>query len=386
MINMKRTTLICALIMTVVAANAQVYYPDNNNPDVMRYTERHEPCRKEIMIPFTLNGYNIYKADLHTHSFFSDGLVHPKWRVYEAWQDGLDVIAITEHVENRSYEGMFHKYLKEYTDKEYKKGPEGLKYVDINFSVKEAQKEAVKYGITVIPGSEITRSGSDVGHFNALFTTDNLIYDKDPVQSIRNAKAQGALVMHNHPGWRRTDIKMTPTEEIAYGEGLIDGVEVMNGGMFFPGVIDRVHKYNQFIAANTDVHRTTANDYRLTGADRPMTLILAKDKSLESLREALEQRRTIAFGFNTLCGSEELLKDFFKACVKVTKIDDTSVLLTNVTSVTYKLQQGKGRIISFDPFTSIVANVSKDSGTVSYTIVNMWTGVDSHPVIELKAE
>ena len=384
---MKRIVIVLALTIAAVAANAQVYYPDSNNPDMTRYTERHEPCRKEIMIPSTLNGYNVYKADLHTHSIFSDGLVHPKWRVYEAWQDGLDVMAVTEHIENRAYENMFHEYLKEYTDKEYQKGPAGLKNVDINFSIREAKKEAVKYGITIIPGSEITRSGSEVGHFNALFTTDNnLIYDEDPVQSIRNAKSQGALVMHNHPGWRRKDIKMTPTEKTAYGEGLIDGVEVMNGGMFFPGIIDRVREYNQFIAANTDVHRTTACDYRLTGADRPMTLILAKDKSLESLREALLQRRTIAFGFNTLCGSEELLRDFFHACVKVTRINETSVLVTNMTSITFKLQQGKGRILNFDPFTSMVATVKKGSDTVSYRVVNMWTGVDSHPVIELKAE
>lgn len=227
---MKRIVIVFALTVAAVAANAQVYYPDSNNPDMTRYTERHEPCRKEIMIPSTLNGYNVYKADLHTHSIFSDGLVHPKWRVYEAWQDGLDVMAVTEHIENRAYENMFHEYLKEYTDKEYQKGPAGLKNVDINFSIREAKKEAVKYGITIIPGSEITRSGSEVGHFNALFTTDNnLIYDEDPVQSIRNAKSQGALVMHNHPGWRRKDIKMTPTEKTAYGEGLIDGVEVMNG-------------------------------------------------------------------------------------------------------------------------------------------------------------
>ena len=384
---MKRIVIVLALTMAAVAANAQVYYPDSNNPDMTRYTERHEPCRKEIMIPSTLNGYNVYKADLHTHSIFSDGLVHPKWRVYEAWQDGLDVMAVTEHIENRAYENMFHEYLKEYTDKEYQKGPAGLKNVDINFSIREAKKEAVKYGITIIPGSEITRSGSEVGHFNALFTTDNnLIYDEDPVQSIRNAKSQGALVMHNHPGWRRKDIKMTPTEKTAYGEGLIDGVEVMNGGMFFPGIIDRVREYNQFIAANTDVHKTTASDYRLTGADRPMTLILAKDKSLESLREALLQRRTIAFGFNTLCDSEELLRDFFHACVKVTRINETSVLVTNMTSITFKLQQGKGRILNFDPFTSMVATVKKGSDTVSYRVVNMWTGVDSHPVIELKAE
>ena len=65
---MKRIVIVLALTIAAVAANAQVYYPDSNNSDMTRYTERHEPCRKEIMIPSSLNGYNVYKADLHTHS------------------------------------------------------------------------------------------------------------------------------------------------------------------------------------------------------------------------------------------------------------------------------------------------------------------------------
>ena len=117
-----------------------------------------------------------------------------------------------------------------------------------------------------------------------------------------------------------------------------------------------------------------------------MSEIINGKEVAKSLREALVQRRTIAFGFNTLCGSEELLRDFFYACVKVTRINETSVLVTNMTSITFKLQQGKGRILNFDPFTSMVATVKKGSDTVSYRVVNMWTGVDSHPVIELKAE
>ena len=37
--------------------------------------------------------------DLHTHSVFSDGHVWPRIRVEEALRDGLDGLAVTEHVE-----------------------------------------------------------------------------------------------------------------------------------------------------------------------------------------------------------------------------------------------------------------------------------------------
>jgi hypothetical protein len=38
-------------------------------------------------------------SDLHTHSVFSDGHVWPNIRVSEAQRNGLDVLAITEHLE-----------------------------------------------------------------------------------------------------------------------------------------------------------------------------------------------------------------------------------------------------------------------------------------------
>jgi histidinol phosphatase-like PHP family hydrolase len=38
-------------------------------------------------------------VDLHTHSVFSDGHVWPSVRVGEAIADGLDAVAITEHLE-----------------------------------------------------------------------------------------------------------------------------------------------------------------------------------------------------------------------------------------------------------------------------------------------
>jgi hypothetical protein len=44
-------------------------------------------------------GYVTLKCDLHMHTVFSDGSVWPDIRVQEAIRDGLDVIAITDHVE-----------------------------------------------------------------------------------------------------------------------------------------------------------------------------------------------------------------------------------------------------------------------------------------------
>ena len=60
------------------------------------------------VIPFPdVPGYETLICDLHMHTVFSDGNVWPIVRVDEAMRDGLDVIAITEHLEyqpqNRIY-------------------------------------------------------------------------------------------------------------------------------------------------------------------------------------------------------------------------------------------------------------------------------------------
>ena len=211
---MKKSLLILAIFATSAAASAQSFYVDANNPEMVHPSEARDVHRKEIIIP-QVNGFNVYKADLHTHTVYSDGQVLPKYRIREAWQDGLDIIAVTEHVEYRPVEGDLVTYLEKYTDKKRKEAvnhkiiseaatKDGI-MVDLNTAVKISQKLGKSYGLTIIPGLEITRDANQIGHFNALFTTDNnLIYDPDPYQAILNAKAQNALVQHNHPGWRRT--------------------------------------------------------------------------------------------------------------------------------------------------------------------------------------
>lgn len=384
---MKRTAIVFSLVLAaVLPAGAQYHYQDSKNVEMLRHSEYHNPVRTEIVIP-QVCGYNVYKSDLHTHTVYSDGQVTPKYRVREAWLDGLDVMAVTEHIEYRPNEETFYDYLKEYAGKEYKPRTkafdEGTPMVDLNYAIKESQKAAAKYGLLIIPGTEITRSGKKVGHFNALFTTDNnIIYDKDPVQAVRNAKAQGALVMHNHPGWTRKSIAMTDTEKKVYGEGLIDGVEVMNGKEFYPGIIDRVREGKMFIAANTDIHASTAIEYGVVGETRPMTLILAKDRSLESIREALDAGRTIAYGFGHLCGSEEFLLDLFKASVTLERVGVKTVALTNMTSIPYIIKKN-GNPVRIAPFSTYNISISENAVTLPLTVLNMWTGAETHLKVEL---
>lgn len=390
---MKKPLIILAILATSVSASAQSFYVDAKNPEMVHPAEYRDVHRKEIFIP-QVNGFNVYKADLHTHTMYSDGQVLPKYRIREAWQDGLDIIAVTEHVEYRPVEADLVNYLEKYTDKKHKEavnhriGGDGTTkdgiMVDLNTAVKISEKLAKSYGLTVIPGLEITRDADKIGHFNALFTTDNnLIYDPDPYQSILNAKAQNALIQHNHPGWRRKTLAYSEWQKRVYGEGLVDGVEVVNGDEIYPGIVDRCVKEGMYITANTDIHATTAADYRVYGNDRPMTLVFSKDKSLESVREALEAQRTLALAFNNLWGPDQLLKDLFMACVKVEQLSGNKYVLTNISSIPFVLQQKGSNRVHLDPSTSIFMSVPKNGNSLNFAVVNMWNGAESNPDIEI---
>jgi tetratricopeptide (TPR) repeat protein len=52
---------------------------------------------------------------------------------------------------------------------------------------------------------------------------------------------------------------------------------------------------------------------------RTMTLVFAKERSILSMKEALESGRTIVWFKDQLIGREELLNPFFAACIEVSK-------------------------------------------------------------------
>ena len=96
---MKKALFFSLTICLVCASvNAQQYYQDVNNPDKLSHSYGVESSRKDIVLPAVVDGFNVYTADLHTHSIYSDASVLPEFRVREAWMDGLDIMAITEHI------------------------------------------------------------------------------------------------------------------------------------------------------------------------------------------------------------------------------------------------------------------------------------------------
>lgn len=360
--------------------------------------------RTEIILP-QVNGLNVYKADLHTHSIYSDADLTPEQRIKEAWYDGLDIFAMTDHVEYRRHEQNMLKFLKGYTGGEAKKAvnsnvirrnatEEGI-LADLNLPVQLAQKAAKAYGdaLLVIPACEITREPKTIGHFNALFTTDNnTIYDTDPLQSLRNAKKQGALITQNHPGWSRKTCDITEFEQKAFDEKLIDGVEIMNGYWFYPKAMQRCVDWNLYMLGCTDIHNQT-NHYRQNGHFRTMTLIFAKENTLKAVRKALEKRQTLAYSAGNIAGDAKLLQDFFKASVSCNflargKKGAATYALTNSTSLGYKIRVGR-KVLELPAFQTITISVAKSKDgqdkDVEFYVTNMWEVGYNNPKIVFKA-
>lgn len=393
----KLLTLIVATAATLTASAQYFAAPHGTNPDMVPLTiHQYKEARKEIILP-QVRGLNIYKADLHLHSIFSDGNVTPQFRVSEAWQDGLDVIAITEHLEYRGMEQTMIDFLEGYVPKGTKAvntvlmdnpaTKEGIK-ADLNLPIRLAEQAAERYGITVIPGTEISRTPETIGHYNALFVKDvNTIYHPDCYESFRRAKKQGALIVHNHPGWRRTSMEIGPFEQKAYGEGLIDGIETFNSADIYPLAIDRAKRYGFFMVGATDAHGSVARDYIMHHPIRNLTMIFAKDKSLASLREAMDNNLTVAYAWGHMTGEKSLLSDLFKASVQchVERTDSNgtrTVALTNTTSLDYALRIDGGTPFPLNSFTTIHVSVPADKRLL-VSVENMWCGAEEHPVVEL---
>ena len=394
---MKKLFFLTAALVTFTTVVAQpIYYQDKGNKDMIRHTLRNEVLRNEIILP-KVNDYLVLKSDLHIHTVYSDGNVTPEYRVQEAWTDGLDVMAITDHVEYRRWEGQMMTFLKGYmpegtkaenTNLVGKKADERGILSDLNLPCRVAKSSAEQYGLILIPGIEITRDPLTIGHYNALFVKDaNTIYDADPIVSIKNAREQGAIIVQNHPGWRRKNLEVLEFEQKVYAEDLIDGVEIMNGSEFYPTVVDRASEKKMFMSSNNDIHGTTARDYTSVGQLRDMTLILAKDKSLDSVKEALMARRTLAYAYGSIAGEEQLVRDFFNACITYETLFEKDgkqrkVRMSNPTSMTFVLNFG-GNPVQLRPFTSrdVTVNKGKD---VTFTVENLWVpGEKNHPEFKL---
>lgn len=277
--------------------------------------------RTNIRIP-DLMGYRSLKADFHLHTIYSDGQVWPTIRVDEAWRNGLDIIAITEHIEYRPH-------TKELNG-------------DHNTSYNIAAPHAQKQGITLIKAAELTHwDKSKGGHINALFITDaNALERPEGSQTLQEgvdaATAQGAFLIWNHPGWPDSDCKFYDLNAKWIKEGKIHAVELFNEKEYYPECATWCIDHKLAPIAASDAHGPMETLYT-PGVARPYTIVLAKENSQEAIREALFARRTIAIFNDQAAATTPLLNALFNASVRVEKLNNGNWSITNLSDLPFQI-------------------------------------------------
>jgi hypothetical protein len=255
--------------------------------------------RNEIRIP-DIPGYVTLKCDFHIHTVFSDGDVWPTVRPEEAWREGLDAIAITDHIEYQPHKGDIP--------------------MNHNRSYEIAAAGAQSLGIILIKGAEITRE-MPPGHFNALFIKDASALDtKDFRDALKAAAEQGGFIIWNHPGWRQpNEIPIWYDEHTEiYTNGWMNGMEIFNDASYYPLAHQWCIDKKITLIGSSDTHSPINLQYDFyNGEHRPMTLVFAEKKTQEAIKEALVARRTAVYFGNTIVGEEQFLKPLFSGSIKL---------------------------------------------------------------------
>lgn len=381
----KLQLLFSVLFLWVMFSYAQT---DNG---MMRMDEFRNPKKRQLIQIPNVGPYQVLKCDFHMHTVFSDGHVWPSVRIQEAWQEGLDAISITDHVE--------------YTPNK----------ADVNVNNNRAwelgRNAAAENNLIFIKGTEITRS-TPPGHFNALFVNDISGYIADNAsardrEAVLKAKEQNAFIFWNHPGWQ---VNRTPESydwidfvDRLHKEGTVHGIEVFNGFGFHKKALDWCMDKNLTVMGTSDVHNLVAHEYNL-GEDfvrRSITLVLATDRTPEAIREALTAGRTVAWASKFIAGKEENLRNLFHACVnmgpsfhsRTTKAASGTESTTKFYEITNNsdlyfelvLESGNGTAnVTLFPRSSQVITAPDGQSKLTYKVTTAYVRSDQNLTVELK--
>lgn len=256
-----------------------------------------QDVRHTIHFP-DLPGYKMFACDLHMHTVFSDGLVWPTVRVEEAWRQGLDVMAITDHIE-------YHPHKDD---------------LSINHArpFDLAQGTARAADMLLIRGAEITRD-TPPGHFNAIFLDDvDKLETPEFLDAVKAANAQNAFVWWNHQAWQGEEAgRWLDVHTTMFDNKMFQGMEVCNGTSYFPTAHKWCLEKNLTMLGNTDIHDPDLRKQSLPDDHRTMTLVFATERTPAAIKEALLAGRTAVWCKNQLIGRKEILEPLFAAAVRV---------------------------------------------------------------------
>lgn len=253
--------------------------------------------RHDVRFP-DLPGYRTLACDFHMHTVFSDGQVWPPVRVVEAWRQGLDAISITDHIEYQPHkDDVPTSHNRPY---ELAAGP------------------ARTHNLLLIKAAEITRD-TPPGHFNALFLEDAGRLDtKDFLEAIQRANQQGAFVIWNHQAWKGAEKgQWLQVHTTIYAKKWLHGMEVCNGGSYYPDAHRWCLEKNLTMIGGSDLHEPDARNKSTSADHRTLTLVFAKQATAAALKEALMAGRTAVWFEDRIIGRREFLGPLLDKCVRV---------------------------------------------------------------------
>ncbi|MGE0621641.1 MAG: Sb-PDE family phosphodiesterase [Pseudomonadales bacterium] len=341
-------------------------------------------------------------VDLHTHTVFSDGHVWPRIRVAEAIRDGLDAMAVTEHLE-------WQPHLAD------------IPHPDRNRAFQEAVASLPEGAeLILIAGSEITRL-EPTGHMNAVFIEDaNALFQPPvptepydprayavaagewpPEQALEAAKRQDAFVFWNHAWWQQPNqiAVMTDFHRQAIEDGRLHGIEIANGDAYSPEAFQLALDFGITPIGVSDVHELIDWDYEPhKGGHRPVNLVFAQERTAAAIRAALFEGRTVVWYRNLLLGRERDLMPLLAASIRVAdagwrgESSVLEVLIDNPSDAAFELENLSAHTLIESATTLVVPPHSRDTYrfrvaartlavTLTFRVRNALTAPGTHPEV-----
>jgi hypothetical protein len=349
------------------------------------FGQDRERADRRIEFP-DVPGYLTLKCDLHQHTVFSDGAVWPDIRVQEAVRDGLDAISLTEHLE-------------------YQPHQDDIPHPDRNRSYHLALHNALEHDLLIIHGSEITRD-MPPGHANAIFIQDaNPMLHDDALEAFREARRQGAFIFWNHPNWTAQApdgiARLSEMHRQLIADDLLDGIEVVNETTMSEEAFQIAVDHDLTIMGTSDIHGLVDWMFEVPeGGHRPVTLVFAKERTHESIREALFAGRTVAWFRNDLVGKAELLQPLLEASIRVVGAayqENTTVAIVTIDNVSdasfVLLNEGEHSFHEHNDLVTLEAHTITELAVKTKTwapelelhfrVLNALTAPRAHPTITL---
>lgn len=225
----------------------------------------------------------MYLTDLHVHTNYSDGKLGLRETIDFYGTRGFGAIAITDHVcETQSFLGQAaHLLERTLTQKTFPKYLTALE--------EEAVRAKELYGMTVIPGVEITKnaiSQSESAHILALGIKSWISADQNISTICKQIRAQGALAIAAHPVSTR---KMEPQTLQLWSRrheymNCFDAWEVASGPSYFREV------------AEEKIPKLATSDFHCPQNIRSWKTILSGEKNQDTVLAKIK-KQNLSFYF-----------------------------------------------------------------------------------------